>query len=88
MIAATWDRSAPPTEQYLMLRDFFIAARSASVQISGGSFYSLGACRTEAAHVMTEYVGRDGSRIRADSMGERTEDGSLEHQTFSFWSAP
>lgn len=90
MITASWDGSQPITETYVLLRALFSAAREEAVRISnrGSPFYSLSSSCTQERYVVTEYEGRDKTRIRAEASGERTQDGSLQTQRFSFYPAP
>ena len=89
MISASWDGSKPMTEEYILLRALFSAAREDSIRAGkyGSPFYSTGNCSLRAQYVLTEYIGLDGTRIRSEQSGERTRDGSLQVQTFSFYPA-
>ena len=89
MITASWDGSKPMSETYVLLRALFSAAREESIRGGryGSPFYSTGDCSLWAEYVLTEYIGLDGTRIRSEQSGERTKDGSLQVQTFSFYPA-
>ncbi len=89
VITASWDGSQPMTETYVLLRALFSAAREDSIRNVGygAPFYSLSACCTQERYVVTEYEGRDKTRIRAEASGERAKDGSLQTQEFSFYPA-
>lgn len=84
MITAFWDGTMPMTEEYVLLRALFSAAREESIRKSGVPFYGLSACRTEDRYVMTEYEGKDGTKILAVSSGDRLENGTLRNQRFVF----
>jgi len=86
VISASWDGSKQMTEEYVLLRALFGAAREESILAGrdGYRFYSLSSLCTKESFVMTEYEGRDGTKIRAESSGDRTESGALQCQKFVF----
>jgi hypothetical protein len=70
---------------YELLRHLFTHAQSSSVS---DKYWHLYGCFTDERHVMTEYESKDGSRIRADSTGERDEGYRLPDHEFTFYPAP
>ena len=70
---------------YQSLRHLFTAAQTSSI---ADKYWTLHSCFTDERHVMTEYEAKDGSRVRADSTGERGPDGRFPEHEFAFYAAP
>lgn len=84
-LCASGVNGEPKTALYQLLRHAFSAAQSSSV---GDKYWRLSSCFTGDRHVMTEYVAKDGSRIRADSTGERGDGGYFPNHEFTFYPEP
>jgi hypothetical protein len=84
-LRASNTKGEPMTPLYEALRHLFSAARVSSL---ADRHWKLSSCFTNERHVMTEYVFEDGSRIRADSTGERDEKYQLPCHEFTYYPKP